>query len=172
MFPLHYEARATLAATADAVFAYFDDHKRFSSHMSRSSWMMAGSKMTVAMDTANGKEVGSMIRLQGRVLGLTLSVEEVVIERAPPFRKCWQTVGRPRLLVIGRYRMGFEIDAGGASSRARVFIDYELPEQWGSWLLGRLLGGFYARWCVDRIVADAVAHFHRNAEQEVKLSNK
>ena len=44
--------------------------------------------------------------MNGRILGLKLSLDEVVTERDPPARKVWETVGVPRLLVIGPYRMG------------------------------------------------------------------
>ena len=41
MFSDHFEASGLLAAPADSVFAYADDPARLSSHMSKSSWMMA-----------------------------------------------------------------------------------------------------------------------------------
>ena len=41
--------------------------------------------------------------------GGTRSVEEIVTARQPPLRKVWRTIGVPRLLVIGEYRMGIEI---------------------------------------------------------------
>ena len=63
--------------------------------------------MTLSLDEQAGRSLGSHIRLQGRVLGVQLSLEEVVTEHTPPTRKVWMTVGTPRLLVIGPYRMGF-----------------------------------------------------------------
>ena len=77
-------------------------------------------------------------------------------ERNPPLRKVWETIGTPRLLVIGHYRMGFELAPLSSGCRLRVFIDYSIPPQ--SWL-GRLLGNYYARWCVRRMVSDAARHF-------------
>ena len=43
--------------------------------------------------------------LPGRVLGVQLSLEEVVTEHTMPVRKVWATVGTPRLLVIRLLRM-------------------------------------------------------------------
>ena len=97
-----------------------------------------------------------------------LSLEEVVTEHTPPTRKVWMTVGTPRLLVIGPYRMGFVLvpARGGANSGGSdggvtltVFIDYALPERGPSRLLGWMFGHWYARWCTGRMVADAQAAF-------------
>jgi hypothetical protein len=97
--------------------------------------------------------------MTGRAFGITLSLDEVVVDREPPFRKAWETVGEPRLLVIGPYRMGFTVQPELSGSRLEVHIDYDLPNGLLAGRLGRLLGGFYARWCTRRMVADAVAHF-------------
>jgi hypothetical protein len=103
--------------------------------------------------------VGARIRLSGRVLGIPLSVQEIVTERKPPLRKVWETTGRPQLLVIGSYRMGYEITPQAQASRLRVFIDYALPDEPISRWLGRLFGHFYARWCTQRMARDAAMHF-------------
>jgi hypothetical protein len=157
--PFHRESRREVHAAADMLFPYLDDHAQLSAHMGRSSWMMLGSRMAVELDTSKGRAVGAHIRLDGRVLGIPLSVEEVVIERQPPVRKVWQTLGVPRLLVIGDYRMGFEIQPRGTSVSLCVFIDYALPTEFPGSILGRLLGEFYARWCTASMAQDAANHF-------------
>ncbi len=119
--------------------------------------------MNLSLDQEAGRAAGSRMRLEGRVLGVQLSLEEVVTEHTPPSRKVWMTVGAPRLLVIGAYRMGFVLaraaDAAVASVSLNVFIDYALPERGVPWLLGRMVGGWYARWCTQRMVVDAQATF-------------
>jgi len=155
----HFESRGWLAARSDEVFAQLDDHYRLSAHMSRSSWMMGGARMSIETDELRGQSVGSRIRLAGRVLGMRLFLEEAVTERNPPRRKVWQTVGTPRLLIIGDYRMGFEIAPEGEGSRLRVFIDYALPQTPPARWLGRLLAPSYARWCTESMVNDAIEHF-------------
>ncbi len=80
---LHYENVAFIAAPAERVFEYVDDHNRLSSHMSRSSWMMGGGSMQIELDAGLGKGVGSRIRLTGRAFGVRLNVEEIVRERKP-----------------------------------------------------------------------------------------
>ena len=159
MFSDHFEASALVGAPADSVFAYADDPARFSSHMSKSSWMMGGGRMLTELDAGRGQIVGSRIRLSGKVFGLELSVEEIVTERVPPQSKAWETTGSPRLLVIEHYRMGFEIAPQENGSLLRVYIDYALPEDLPARWLGVLLGRYYARWCTDQMVRDTVKHF-------------
>ena len=115
--------------------------------------------MSIDIDAGRGQRIGSHIRMAGRVLGIPLSLDEVVVEREPSFRKAWETIGEPRLLVIGPYRMGFTVQPDASGSRLEVFIDYDLPKGPLSRRLGRLFGRFYARWCIRRMVDDAVTHF-------------
>src|SRR5262249_26176903 len=159
MLTQHDESSAVVQAPVDRVFAYVDEHTRLASHMSQSSWKMGGGRMTIALDEGRGQRVGSRIRLTGRVLGMPLAVEETVIERAPPHRKVWETMGSPKLIVIGHYRMGFEVTPQGQSSRLRVFLHYALPERAPARWLGRLFGRYYARWCTQQMVDDAIKYF-------------
>lgn len=121
------------------VFAALDDHKRLAGHMSKPSLMMAGTTMTIETDPLEGKAVGSEIRLRGRVLGIPIFVVERVVEYTAPFRKVWQTTTEPRLLVIGSYRMGFELMPQAQATVLRLWIDYALP----SVFFPRLIGEFW-----------------------------
>jgi hypothetical protein len=155
----HFESAGFVTASPDAVFSYVDDHERLSSHMTRSSWMMGGGRMDVKLDAGRGRRLGSRIQMSGRAFGLELSLEELISEYVPPRHKAWETVGEPRLLIIGPYRMGFDIEPRTGGSTLRVFIDYELPHaRRGGWLIAKL-ASWYAAWCTKRMVADAVAHF-------------
>ena len=158
--PFHYESRAALNAPVETAFAYLDDFKKLSSHMESSSGMMFGSKMEIETDNAQGRAVGSHVWMRGVVLGMTLALEEVVTERAPPLRKVWETVGA-RLVVIGEYRLGFDLERAGAASAVRVFIDYDLPATQPARLLSTLFAKSYARWCTERMISDAVKYLSR-----------
>ena len=169
MLPLRDESNGLVQSSINQVFAHLDDHTRLSSHMSERSWRTGGGRMETEIDEGRGQTVGSRIRLSGRVFGVELSVEEVVVERDPPRRKVWETTGAPKLLVIGQYRMGFELSAQGTGSMLRVFIDYALPERPPARWLGPLFGRYYARWCTRQMVDDAVNHFE--ARPGTQLSN-
>ena len=160
----HDQSRAIVNGSQSDVFAYLDDQTRLAAHMGKPSMMMLGGRMTYEFDAAQGRAVGSVIRIGRSFLGLSLAVEEVVTERTPPSAKRWETRGPQRLLVIDSYAMGFETRELGAGTEVRVFIDYRLP----SGLVGRWLGWvfapIYARWCVSRMVKDARQHFGAGEE--------
>lgn len=153
-----FESSAEVTAAPELLFAELDDHERLSAHMMQSSAMMAGSKMQFDFDEGGGRAIGSKIRMSGQFLGIRLKLEEVVTERDPPKHKAWETIGTPRLLVIGDYRMGFDIEPLGNGARLTVFIDYDEPKS--SWaILGKLLGPVYARWCTVSMAQGAAREF-------------
>lgn len=149
-------AKSFVAAEPSAVFEILDDPRRLGRHMEKPSAMMLGGSMRYLLDGMGGREVGSVIRVEGSVLGVRLSIVERITERDPPRRKVWETTEEPRLLVFGNYRLGFEITPEGAGSQVRVFIDYDLPRTRLGRLLGPLGAHAYARWCIKRMLAEAV----------------
>lgn len=166
----YFESAGFVPAMPEAVFSYVDDHERLSSHMTRSSWMMGGGRMEVQLDAERGRRLGSRIRMSGRAFGFELSLQEVVSEYNPPRRKVWETVGEPRLLIIGKYRMGFDISPQSGGSNLRVFIHYELPHsRHGRWLIAKV-ASWYAAWCTQRMVKDAVAHFAASPAANASLA--
>ena len=120
--------------------------------------MMAGGSMGYQFDQAKGRAVGSVIRMNGDMLGLTLAVEEVVTERIPPKHKMLETRGPQRMFVIDAYRLGFELEPVGANSALRVFIDYNLPPGPLA-CLARVPAHLYARWCVEQMADAATERF-------------
>lgn len=159
VLPHRHESTGFVHASLEQVFAHMDDHTRVASHMSERSWKLGGGRMSTELDEGLGQRVGSRIRLAGRVFGFQLLVDEMVTERDPPRRKVWETTTTPKLLVIGHYRMGFELSPQGNGSMLRVFIEYALPELAPGRWLGRVFSGSYARWCTQQMVDDAVEHF-------------
>lgn len=158
---LHYDDNILVLASPAQVFDYADDHTNFSSHMNKSSWMMGGGKMEIETDDGKGQKVGSHIKMKGKVLGTNLFLDEVVTIHQPPEHKEWETVGDINLLVIGHYKLGFEIKPENENSRLRVFIDYEMPQSWRTQWLGYLFGGMYARWCVGQMIDGVAEHFKK-----------
>ncbi len=155
MYSRHEEHCAPINASAERVFDQLDDQTRLTEHMSKRSWKMGWGKMETVLDAQQGRSVGSHIVLRGRVFGIRLYLDEVVTLREPPLTKTWETIGEPRLLVIGPYRMGFDLTPGDTTAQLRVAIDYDLPTKGISRLLGRLFGRSYAQWCTRQMVRDA-----------------
>lgn len=82
LFPFRYESTGLLKTSMTEAFEYLDDSKRLTSHMGKSSWMMAGSHMEIELDKKRGQDVGSEIILKSKMLGMQLFVKEVIIERS------------------------------------------------------------------------------------------
>ena len=57
--PFHFESCAKLNVPAETVFSNLDDHQRLSAHMIQRSWMMAGGRMELELDAAQGHAIGS-----------------------------------------------------------------------------------------------------------------
>lgn len=156
MYDRHEECAGIVEAPTERVFEHLDDHTRLSAHMSKRSWKMGWGKMDTILDQGRGQVIGSRVVLCGRVFGIKLSLDEVVVRREPPRAKTWETIGEPHLLVIGQYRMGFTLEPlDSHRSNLRVEIDYELPRRGFPFALGLLFGRAYAKWCTRQMVVDA-----------------
>ena len=118
---------------------------------------MGGGRMTTEVDSGLGQKVGSHIRMAGKVFGIAVSLDEAIIEYAPPRLKVWETVGQPKLLVVDHYRMKAQIEPQTDGARLTVSIDYNRPKT-SAWL-GMIFGGFYAKWCVMKMIRDTADHF-------------
>ena len=157
-FTFHHETHAILRTSVEAAFEHLDDFKKLSAHMERPSAMMLGSRMEICTDDSGGRSVGSHVRMNGQVMGIPVSLEEVVVEREPPLRKAWETVDA-QLLVIGPYRLGFELERRGEACNLRVFIDYDWPKRGLGRFAATLFAKGYARWCTQQMVDDAAKRF-------------
>ena len=153
----HYEESVLIPVSPQEVFAFVDDHTRFSSHMTKSTLMMGGEKMNIQLDENEGKKVGSHIRMDTNILGIKIFLDEVVTVHSPPYKKGWKTVGDINLVVIGHYTMALEITPKESGSALTVSIDYELPDKL-TWL-GILFGGMYAKWCVRQMIGGTKDYF-------------
>ena len=140
--------------------------------MTRSSWMMGGGRMEITTDAGGGARLGSRIHMRGKAFGLALVLDELITAYNPPAAKTWETIGAPKLVVIGPYQMGFTIAANGGGAELLVFVQYNLPAGWIGHLLGWLFGRVYASWCVRSMLADASGHFEKkNQSLEAGASN-
>ena len=164
-FPMHYETHARDGGTAETLFSHLDDHNRLSGHMSKSSWMMAAhawiSSSTPRKDRLSARGFVS----KGRALASPLFVEEVVTERTPPLRKAWQTARCAEAARDRPYRMGFEIIPYTSCVPACVFSSTMRCQAPGlcAGSAGSCAGGFYARWCTEKMADDAAQAFARSA---------
>jgi hypothetical protein len=125
--------------------------------MSRPSLAMLGSALHTEQLSPNPTGPGATYRSHGRVLGLRVDFTARVTRWLPDTEKVWQTIGDPRLIVLGSFEMQLTIKPEAGGSRLVTGIDYTLPKSRAGRLLGRLLSRPYSRWCLHRICRDAKA---------------
>lgn len=160
----HYEESKVISAPPKEVFEFVDNPLNLSKHMEEPKPEMLWGWMKNTPDEKGGREVGSVMKVNGNVLGINIALVEKVIQREVPFNKAWQTFNGINLMVIGHYTMGFEIEPEEDSSKLRVYIDYELPKSKKARLLGHLFGNMYARWCVNQMLTDTDKHFRHSSK--------
>jgi hypothetical protein len=158
-FSFHYSKTSQINASLEEVFSLLDNPMNLSSHMGRSSIMMAGSRMNMKLDGKRGQAVGAEILLEGSMLGIPLYVREFVTVHEKPIRKIWETKGPQKMVIIDQYRMGFELVFQSGQTHLTVFIDYNIPLKGRGLILGKFFSQIYAKWCTDKMVNDAVLHF-------------
>ena len=64
--------------------------------------------MTIEMDQQHGRAVGSKITLRGRILSLSLKVEELVTQYDVPRAKAWKLQLAPEQFVKRRQTLGID----------------------------------------------------------------
>lgn len=154
------EAAGPIAAPAATVFDFLDDESHLASHMSGWSWMILGGSANTYMDRQRTRAVGSKFGFKARILGIPLSLDEVVTSRDPGLRKTWKTLAEPDLWIIGRYMMGFELTPRAGGSVLRVFMEYLPASGWLPRPIGLFLADRYAHWCTRRMLRDAQANLY------------
>lgn len=97
-YPRHDEVAVTVNVQPETLFDHLDDQERLAAHMNKPSMMMMGGRMFYEFDAARGRAKGSVIRMGGNFLWLSLFVEEIVTDHDRPRRKTWETRGKPRLI--------------------------------------------------------------------------
>lgn len=158
----HYEDSIFIPAPAQDVFNYVDDHSKYYSHVMKFSRMVGG-RMDLQVDEGHGQSVGSPIRLSGKVLGKSLSLEEVITRREPPRTKTWKTVGTPKFLIVGQYQYNVQIEPQGNGSVLRVSFSSDPPKESG-WLR-RLFSKVYTKLCAREMIEVTRGYFSKRLRQ-------
>lgn len=161
-YQFQFSSQGLLNTTPQEAFSYLNDPHKLSSHMSQSSWMMAGSKMDMVLDDKNGMGVGAEIILKGKMMGIPLYVREFVTDSQDSKLKVWETQGPQKMIILEQYKMGFRLEPEAKKVRLTVFIEYNLPARGIGVALGKLLGKCYAKWCTDQMVKSALHHFNKS----------
>jgi hypothetical protein len=142
-------------ATPEKVFKTIDDLGVTGMHMTQSSMMMMGSKLTLQFLTANKTGLGSKYRWTGKMMGLTMDFTVEVTKWVEAKAKVWETVGPTKLIIYSWYRMALDIKRQLDTTEAELSITYEKPVGFFNRILCFLLADWYCRWCLEKMLGDA-----------------
>ena len=141
-------------STPEKVFAQMDDFSKTSMHMSESSMMMMGSKLTLEQLSKNATGVGASYRWYGKMMGMTMDFSETVTKWEQNKLKEWETIGYAKIIIMSWYRMWFEISPTENSTMAKISISYLLPKEWYFKILSFFFATWYCNWFLNNMLND------------------
>lgn len=159
-----------ILAPPEKVFAHMDDINNVGWHMSgESSMPMMGSRLELeAID--DGAGLGATYRWRGSVMGMAIDIKETVTGRIVNKEKIWQTVEKPKMIVMSDYTMRLLLTPTDRGTRVLFEIDYSLPKTPWGWMIGKLLARRYAKWCLRRACEDAKKALESGHQSKVQTT--
>jgi hypothetical protein len=149
-------------APVEAAFDYLDDLSKTGMHMSESSAMMMGSKLTLEHLPGPESGAGAKYRWFGKMMGLPLDFTVEVTKWIKNEEKTWETIGAPKMIILGWYRMRLMTEPDNAGgTRTWLEIEYTPPEGLFYRFLSAVFAPIYARWCVSKMLTDAKIHLEK-----------
>jgi hypothetical protein len=147
--------KETFPASAQIVFETIDDLGVTGMHMTKSSMMMMGSKLTLQFLTSNKTGFGSRYRWTGKMMGLAMDFTVEVTKWVNGVEKVWETIGKTKLIIYSWYRMELFVNETNGKTEAELSISYEKPKGFFNKIVSFLLADWYCRWCLRKMLGDA-----------------
>ena len=141
-------------STPEKVFQQMDDFSKTGMHMSESSMMMMGSKLTLEQLSQQATGVGAKYRWYGKMMGMIMDFSETVTKWQPNKLKEWETVGDAKIIIMSWYRMWFEIVPAKNETIAKISISYLPPKEWYYKILSFFFAKWYCNWCLNNMLND------------------
>jgi hypothetical protein len=141
-------------STPEKVFRQMDDFSKTGMHMSESSTMMMGSKLTLKQLSTKATGIGSSYRWYGKMMGMTMDFSETVTKWIQNKLKEWETVGEAKIIIMSWYKMGFEVSPYKEGTIAKISISYLPPKEWYYKILSFLFARWYCNWCLNNMLND------------------
>lgn len=152
----------SIHSTPEEVFSQMDDFSKTGMHMSESSMMMMGSKLKLEQLSQMSTGVGAKYRWYGKMMGMTIDLNETVTKWQPPKLKEWETVGEAKIIIMSWYRMWFEISPDENRTIAKLSISYLPPKEWYYKILSFFFAGWYCNWCLNNMLNDTKKSLEKN----------
>lgn len=136
------------------VFECIDDLGVTGMHMTQSSPMMMGSKLTLQYLTENHHGLGSKYRWTGCMMGLKMDFTVAVTTWTKGVEKIWETVGAAKMIIYSWYRMHLLLTRKENTTVAELSITYKKPDEWWQKIVSFFLADWYCNWCLKNMLAD------------------
>ncbi len=155
-----------IRASPEKVFEFMDDVRNMGMHMSRDSRAMMGSHLDLEMLSENTSGPGASYRWKGKVMGMTIDFTMVVTKWIKDIERVWETIGEPKVIVIGKYSMFLKLAPADGSTMTTLGISYEKPKDFFGKVLEFFLGKWYCNWCLNNMLHDAQSRVELNSQSQ------
>lgn len=153
-----FERIIEITGKPDSVFAFMDDIRNTGKHMTETSNAMMGNKLGIQWLSENKVGLGTKYRWTGKVVGMKMDFTVKVSKWIEGKEKVWGTTGDAKMIVIDWFEMYLVTTPNeNGKTYARLGIYYTRHK--GLW--GFLLGKWYSKWCVKRMLKDTKKHFDK-----------
>ena len=142
-------------STAEKVFACMDDIADTGMHMTKSSIPMMGSKLELKQLSENATGLNSKFRWFGKMMGFTMDFTVVVTKWIKDKEKVWETIGKPKMIILGWYQMRLLVSAEAQNIKAVLSITYTKPKNIFFKFIAFFLAPLYSNWCLNNILQDS-----------------
>jgi hypothetical protein len=139
-------------APISEVFQKLDDLGVTGTHMTRSSMMMMGNKLSLTYLSSNRTGFNSSYRWQGKMMGMPMDFTILVTKWIKDEEKVWETIGNAKLIIYSWYRMSLSVCAMEDWTVAELSITYKRPSGFFSKILSFLFADLYCIWCLNKML--------------------
>ena len=131
--------------------------------MSENSMMMMGSKLTLEHLSGPERGVGAIFRWLGKIMGMEIDITERITTWIENREKVWETIGQPKIILLGWYRMILKTSAVKEGTLTSLQIDFTPPSGFFYKILYFLFSGWYCNWCLNNMLGGDIMAADKNA---------
>ncbi len=155
---------ATYSFQQEEVFSCIDNLGVTGMHMTQSSMMMMGSKLSLKFLTEQHAGLGTKYQWSGRMMGFRMDFTVEVTKWMLGEEKTWETIDTPQLIIYSWYRMHLLLTQFPGGTSAELSISYERPGGFFYKLLSFLFADWYCRWCLKNMLDDCKKTLQKKVE--------
>jgi hypothetical protein len=143
-------------AAPEDVFKCIDNLGVTGMHMTKSSWMMMGSKLKLEYLTEQHNGLGAKYSWTGKMMGMTMDFTVEVTQWVEGKEKTWETVGEAKMIIYSWFQMHLTTTPMfNKGAKAELSITYKKPKGLLNNILCFLFADWYCHWCIKQMLGGA-----------------